>query len=66
MNIFVPEPLGFTKLSHFSVMQDDALMHREGLKGFKPDFHKRGGLGKAICISAVCQCVWRTYTATEL
>ena len=33
MKNFVPKPLGFTKLSHFSEMQDDALMHREGLKG---------------------------------
>ena len=33
MKIFVLIPLGFTKLSHFSEMQDDALMHREGLKG---------------------------------
>ena len=29
MKIFVPKP----KLSHFSEMQDDALMHREDLKG---------------------------------
>ena len=33
MKIFVPKPLGFTMLGHFSEMQDDALMHREGLKG---------------------------------
>ena len=33
MKILVPRPLGFTKLSHFSEMQDDALMHGEGLKG---------------------------------
>ena len=33
MKIVVPKPLGFMKLSHFSEMQDDALMHREGLKG---------------------------------
>ena len=31
--MFVLKPLGSTKLSHFSEMQDDALMHREGLKG---------------------------------
>ena len=33
MKIFVLKPVGFTKLSDFSEMQDDALMHREGLKG---------------------------------
>ena len=33
MNIFVPKPLCFTKLSHFSEMQDDVLLHCEGLKG---------------------------------
>ena len=27
------EPLGLKKLSHFSEMQNDALMHREGLMG---------------------------------
>ena len=31
MKIFVPKLLGFTKLSHSSDMQDDGLMHREGL-----------------------------------
>ena len=29
LKIFVPKPLGFAKLSHFSAMQDDALMHSE-------------------------------------
>ena len=33
MKIFVPKPLGFTKLSHFSEMLDDALMHRDGVMG---------------------------------
>ena len=35
MKIFVPKPPGYTKSSHFSEMQDNALMHREGLKGLK-------------------------------
>ena len=29
----VLKPPGFRKLSHFSEMQSDASMHREGLKG---------------------------------
>ena len=33
MNIFVLEPLSFKKLSHYSGMQNDILMQREGLKG---------------------------------
>ena len=33
MTILLPKMLGFTKLSHFSEMQDDALRHSEGLKG---------------------------------
>ena len=33
MNLFVLNPIGFRKLGHFSGMQNDALMHREGLKG---------------------------------
>ena len=33
ITIFVLESLGFRKLSHASEMQNDALMHREGLKG---------------------------------
>ena len=35
MKIFVLKPLGFKKLSHSLEMRNDALMHREGLKGFK-------------------------------
>ena len=31
--IFVLKPLDFRKLSYFSEMRNDALMHREGLKG---------------------------------
>ena len=31
--IVILKPLGFRKLSHSSDMQNDALMHREGLKG---------------------------------
>ena len=34
MKIFVLKPLGFRKLSYFSEMRNDALMHREGLKGY--------------------------------
>ena len=34
MKIFVLKPLGFRKLSYSSDMRNDALMHREGLKGF--------------------------------
>ena len=34
MKIFVRKPLGFMKLSHSSEMQNDALMHREGIKGW--------------------------------
>ena len=30
---FVLKHIGCRKLSHFSAMQNDALMHREGLKG---------------------------------
>ena len=30
MKIFVLKPLGFRKLSYFSEMLNDALMHREG------------------------------------
>ena len=33
MKIFVVKPVGFRKLSHSSEMQNDAFMHREGLKG---------------------------------
>ena len=33
MKIFALEPLGFRKLINSSEMQNDALMHREGLKG---------------------------------
>ena len=33
MKIFDLNPLGFRKLSYFSEMLNDALMHREGLKG---------------------------------
>ena len=33
ITIFVLESLGFRKLSHASEMQNDDLMHREGLKG---------------------------------
>ena len=35
MKIFVLKPAGFRKLSHSSEMQNDALMHREGLKGLE-------------------------------
>ena len=35
MKIVVLKPPGFRKLSHFSEMRNDALMHREGLKGFE-------------------------------
>ena len=31
MKMFARKPLGFRKLKHSSKMQDDALMHREGL-----------------------------------
>ena len=31
MQIFVLKPLGFRKLSYFSEMRNEALMHREGL-----------------------------------
>ena len=34
MNMYVLKPLILKKLSHFSVKQNDALMHREGLKGW--------------------------------
>ena len=34
MKISVLKPLGFRKLSHSAEMRNDALMHREGLKGF--------------------------------
>ena len=34
MEIFVLKPLVVWKLNLFSGMQDDALMHREGLKGY--------------------------------
>ena len=33
MGIFVLKPLGLRELAHSSEMQNDALMHREGLKG---------------------------------
>ena len=33
MKKMVLKSLGFRKLSHSSEMQNDALMHREGLKG---------------------------------
>ena len=33
MEIFILKPLVVGKLSLFSGMQNDALMHREGLKG---------------------------------
>ena len=33
MDIFVMKLLGFRKLWQFSVMQNDAMRHREGLKG---------------------------------
>ena len=33
MEIFVPKPLIVGKLSLFSGMENDALMHRGGLKG---------------------------------
>ena len=33
MNLVVLKPPGFRKLSHSSEMQNDALMHCEGLKG---------------------------------
>ena len=32
-NILVLKPIDFGKLSQFSEMPNDALMHREGLKG---------------------------------
>ena len=35
MKNVVLKSLSFIKLSHFPEMQNDALMHREGLKGFK-------------------------------
>ena len=35
----VLNPLVFKKLSHFSEMHNDALMHREGLKGWDNLFH---------------------------
>ena len=35
MKILVLKPLFFRKLGHSSEMRNDALMHREGLKGFK-------------------------------
>ena len=38
MKIFVLKPLGFRKRSHCSEMQNNPLMHREGLKG-------KGGCG---------------------
>ena len=31
--IFVLKPLDFRKFSHYSEMRNDALMHRQGLKG---------------------------------
>ena len=34
MNFLVLKPPGFRKLSHFSEMRNDALIHREGLKGY--------------------------------
>ena len=33
MKMFALKLLGFRKLSHSSEMRNDALMHREGLKG---------------------------------
>ena len=33
MNMFVLNPLVLRKISHFSEMQNDALVQREGLKG---------------------------------
>ena len=33
MEIFIPTPFVVEKLSLFSWMQNDALMHHEGLKG---------------------------------
>ena len=35
MKIFFLKPLDFRKFSHFSEMRNDALMHREVLKGLK-------------------------------
>ena len=35
MTVFVIKPPGFRKLSHSSVMWNDVLMHREGLKGWR-------------------------------
>ena len=35
MKIFVLKPLGFRKLGHSSDIRNNALMYREGLKGFK-------------------------------
>ena len=34
MQIFVRKPPGFRKLGHSSEMENDALMHREGLNGY--------------------------------
>ena len=33
--MFVLKSLGFRKLRHSSELQDDALMHREDVKGFE-------------------------------
>ena len=33
MNFFILNPLGFKKWGHSSEMQNDDLIHREGLKG---------------------------------
>ena len=38
MEIFILKPLVAEKLSVFSGMWDDALMHREGLKGYNNMF----------------------------
>ena len=35
MIIFVLKPLGYRKLSHSIEVRNDALKHRESLKGFK-------------------------------
>ena len=36
--MFVLKPLGFRKLGHYWVMQNDALMHREGLTVQPPNY----------------------------
>ena len=41
MKNFVLKPPGFRRLSHSSEMRNDALMHREGSKGYQYELSSR-------------------------